>query len=111
MPRLQAGIAAILVFDAGFFYCRRSRQRKTPNASGPEDAQAPASSEETSAAGSETASFAGCSLSKMKREQVRVVRETQAGYETADAFVHTDGGLQLTAGRVVDDLPPTYVAD
>ncbi|KAJ7764028.1 hypothetical protein DFH07DRAFT_956300 [Mycena maculata] len=34
------------------------------------------------------------------------------GYGGADALVHTNSGLRLTAGqRVVDELPPTYMED
>ncbi|KAJ7107548.1 hypothetical protein C8R44DRAFT_804752 [Mycena epipterygia] len=51
------------------------------------------------------------SLSTMKRAQTRAVRAHQAGYTETDALVHTDSGLRLTAGRVVEELPPTYVAD
>ncbi|KAJ6628078.1 hypothetical protein B0H10DRAFT_1991486 [Mycena sp. CBHHK59/15] len=64
----------------------------------------------TSSAGSDTASVSR-SLSTMKREQRRVVRDHQDGYTVADSLVHTDSGLRLTAGRVIDELPPTYAAD
>ncbi|KAJ6583256.1 hypothetical protein B0H10DRAFT_1962253 [Mycena sp. CBHHK59/15] len=29
-------------------------------------------------------------------------------YSAVDALVHTDSGLRLTAGRVADEVPPTY---
>ncbi|KAJ7107505.1 hypothetical protein C8R44DRAFT_858006 [Mycena epipterygia] len=61
-------------------------------------------------AGSDTAPVPR-SLSTMKRAQTRAVRAHQAGYTETDALVHTDSGLRLTAGRVVEELPPTYVAD
>jgi hypothetical protein len=66
--------------------------------------------EGSSTAGSDTASVTR-SLSTMKRDQTRVVREHQLGHVVTDSLVHTDSGLRLTAGRVVDELPPTYVAD
>ncbi|KAJ7618203.1 hypothetical protein DFH06DRAFT_100050 [Mycena polygramma] len=66
-------------------------------------------------AGSETTSL-GRSLSTMKREQTRALQEHGQGMHITDTLVHTDSGLRLTAGRgadegVVDELPPTYVAD
>ncbi|KAJ7187391.1 hypothetical protein C8R46DRAFT_1274827 [Mycena filopes] len=51
----------------------------------------------SSGAGSEPMSV-GRSLSSMKRNQTR-------------ALVEHDSGLRLSAGRIVDELPPTYVAD
>ncbi|KAJ7187394.1 hypothetical protein C8R46DRAFT_1342498 [Mycena filopes] len=65
----------------------------------------------TSVAGSDTASL-GRSLSTMKREQTRaLVEHGERGEGVTDTLVHTDSGLRLTAGRTVDELPPTYVAD
>ncbi|KAJ7133925.1 hypothetical protein C8R43DRAFT_1133163 [Mycena crocata] len=67
--------------------------------------------EANSAVGSDAASVAmGRSLSTMKREQNRPVQQGQRGPFAADALIHTDSDLRLTAGRVVDELPPTYVA-
>ncbi|KAJ7764040.1 hypothetical protein DFH07DRAFT_1017029 [Mycena maculata] len=52
------------------------------------------------------------SLSTMKRDQTRALQDHQDGYGGADALVHTDSGLRLTAGRrMVDELPPTYMED
>ncbi|KAJ6502930.1 hypothetical protein C8R47DRAFT_1316869 [Mycena vitilis] len=53
----------------------------------------------------------GRSLSTMKREQTLALEEHERGAGVVDTLVHTDSGLRLTAGRVVDELPPTYVAD
>ncbi|KAJ7187386.1 hypothetical protein C8R46DRAFT_1184986 [Mycena filopes] len=65
----------------------------------------------SSIAGSDTASL-GRSLSIMKREQTRaLVEHGERGDGVTDTLVHTDSGLRLTAGRTVDELPPTYVAD
>jgi hypothetical protein len=50
------------------------------------------------------------SLSTMKREQTRVVRENEESYRGVDSLVHTDSGLRLTPGRV-NELPPNYAAD
>ncbi|KAF8193549.1 hypothetical protein K438DRAFT_1828837 [Mycena galopus ATCC 62051] len=63
-----------------------------------------------STAGSDV-SLPARSLSTMKREQTRAVRNHQEGYSGADALLHTDSGLRLTAGRIVDELPPTYAAE
>ncbi|KAJ7643161.1 hypothetical protein DFH06DRAFT_602977 [Mycena polygramma] len=51
------------------------------------------------------------SLSTMKRDQSRTVRDHQEGYTGADALMHTDSGLRLTAERTVPELPPTYAAE
>ncbi|KAJ7662715.1 hypothetical protein DFH06DRAFT_1471485 [Mycena polygramma] len=51
------------------------------------------------------------SLSLMKREQTQALQQHRLGSRVTDALVHTDSGLRLTAGRAVDELPPTYVAD
>ncbi|KAF7343078.1 CBD9-like protein [Mycena venus] len=51
------------------------------------------------------------SLSTMKREQTRVVQDHQQGLGFTDSLIHTDSGLRLTAGRMVDELPPTYAED
>ncbi|KAJ6451867.1 hypothetical protein C8R47DRAFT_290859 [Mycena vitilis] len=68
--------------------------------------------EGSSSAGSDTASL-GRSLSGMKREQTRALQGS--GRTITDNLVYTDSGLRLTAGRaeerVVEELPPTYVAD
>ncbi|KAJ7938869.1 hypothetical protein B0H13DRAFT_2301075 [Mycena leptocephala] len=53
----------------------------------------------------------GRSLSTMKREQTRALVEHARGSGVTDTLVHTNSGLRLTAGRVADDPPPTYVAD
>ncbi|KAJ7676656.1 hypothetical protein DFH06DRAFT_1168764 [Mycena polygramma] len=53
----------------------------------------------------------GRSLSTMKREQTLALQDQERRVEVVDTLVHTDSGLRLTAGRVVDELPPTYVAD
>ncbi|KAJ7662724.1 hypothetical protein DFH06DRAFT_1396873 [Mycena polygramma] len=53
----------------------------------------------------------GRSLSTMKREQTRALQEHGRGGDVTDMLVHTDSGLRLTAGRAVDELPPTYAAD
>ncbi|KAJ6548204.1 hypothetical protein DFH09DRAFT_1367035 [Mycena vulgaris] len=66
--------------------------------------------EGSSTAGTEAVSL-GRSLSTMKREQMRVVQDHQAGYGGADSLVHTDSGLRLTAGREINEVPPSYVAD
>ncbi|KAJ7487073.1 hypothetical protein FB451DRAFT_1228680 [Mycena latifolia] len=50
-------------------------------------------------------------LSTMKREQTQIALESQQGHLAGDLFVHTDSGLRLTAGRVLSEAPPTYVAD
>ncbi|KAF7349078.1 hypothetical protein MVEN_01429800 [Mycena venus] len=63
-----------------------------------------------STAGSDVSLLAH-SLSTMKREQTRVVRNHQEGYSGADALLHTDSGLRLTAGRIVDEFPPTYASE
>ncbi|KAJ6585914.1 hypothetical protein B0H19DRAFT_1228129 [Mycena capillaripes] len=53
------------------------------------------------------------SLSTMKRDQTRSIRDQRPGSVAHDALVHTDSGLRLTAGRgsLVDELPPNYVAE
>ncbi|KAJ6451858.1 hypothetical protein C8R47DRAFT_1229647 [Mycena vitilis] len=70
--------------------------------------------EGSSSTGSDTASL-GRSLSTMKREQTRALQEQGPGRTVTETLVHTDSGLRLTTGReeeeVVDELPPTYVAD
>ncbi|KAJ6473404.1 hypothetical protein C8R47DRAFT_1295073 [Mycena vitilis] len=54
----------------------------------------------------------GRSLSTMKREQTRVLQpQLGPGNYVTDTLFHTDSGLRLTAGRAVDELPPSYVAD
>lgn len=70
------------------------------------------SMEGSSAKGSESASRAR-SLSMMKRDQTRALQdhEHSVGVGVSDTLVHTDSGLRLTAGRVVDEVPPSYVAD
>ncbi|KAJ7643172.1 hypothetical protein DFH06DRAFT_1333953 [Mycena polygramma] len=50
------------------------------------------------------------SLSTMKRVQAHTVRNYEDGYTGADAVVHTDSGVRLTAARV-DELPPTYAPE
>ncbi|KAJ7101238.1 hypothetical protein B0H15DRAFT_406992 [Mycena belliarum] len=51
------------------------------------------------------------SLSTMKREQTQAVQD-QTGYRfSGEALVHTDSGLRLTPGRVVEELPPRYAPD
>ncbi|KAJ7662762.1 hypothetical protein DFH06DRAFT_357736 [Mycena polygramma] len=60
--------------------------------------------------GSETASLER-SLSTMKREQTRALQSQGQGGNVTDTLVHTDSGLRLTAGRAVNELPPSYVAD
>ncbi|KAJ7662716.1 hypothetical protein DFH06DRAFT_1190672 [Mycena polygramma] len=62
------------------------------------------------AAGSDNTSLSR-SLSTMKREQTQALQQHGLGSHVTDALVHTDSGLRLTAGRAVDELPPTYVAD
>jgi hypothetical protein len=76
------------------------------------EVQLPKQHAEGSTARSETNVSVGRSLSTMKREQTRVV-QNQAGYSSGvvDSLVHGDSGLRLTAGRMVDELPPTYVAE
>jgi hypothetical protein len=68
--------------------------------------------EGSSAEGSESASRAR-SLSMMKRDQTRALHDHErgVGVGVSDTLVHTDSGLRLTAGRVVDEVPPSYVAD
>lgn len=63
-----------------------------------------------STAGSDV-SLPARSLLTMKREQTRAVRNHQEGYSGADSLLHTDSGLRLTVGRIVDELPPTYAAE
>ncbi|KAJ7175264.1 hypothetical protein C8R43DRAFT_600202 [Mycena crocata] len=65
----------------------------------------------TAALSDPTSVAVGRSLSTMKREQIRAVQEHQLGHFAHDALVHTDSGLRLTAGRLVDELPPTYAAN
>ncbi|KAJ6598561.1 hypothetical protein B0H10DRAFT_2231628 [Mycena sp. CBHHK59/15] len=49
----------------------------------------------------------GHSLSAKKRAQTAAVHAHEDGYSVvADAL-----GLQLTVGRIVEELPPTYVAE
>ncbi|KAJ6608489.1 hypothetical protein B0H10DRAFT_524808 [Mycena sp. CBHHK59/15] len=61
---------------------------------------------------SESGSVVQRSLSTMKREQTRVVRDHYEGYSAGrDLLVHTDSGLRLTAGWEVDEVPPTYVTE
>ncbi|KAJ6498398.1 hypothetical protein C8R47DRAFT_1212095 [Mycena vitilis] len=50
------------------------------------------------------------SLSTMKRVQAHTVRNYEDGYTGADAVVHTDSGVRLTAARA-DELPPTYAPE
>ncbi|KAF7328572.1 hypothetical protein MVEN_02545200 [Mycena venus] len=53
------------------------------------------------------------SLSTMKRDQTRSIRDQRPGSVAHDALVHTDSGLRLTAGSgiLVDELPPNYAAE
>lgn len=53
------------------------------------------------------------SLSMMKRDQIRALQDDErgVGVGVSDTLVHTDSGLRLTAGRVVDEVPPSYVVD
>ncbi|KAJ7187399.1 hypothetical protein C8R46DRAFT_1059648 [Mycena filopes] len=54
----------------------------------------------------------GRSLSTMKREQTRALAvHGEGGESVRDTLLHTDSGLRLSAGRMVDELPPTYIAD
>ncbi|KAJ6498389.1 hypothetical protein C8R47DRAFT_1212086 [Mycena vitilis] len=64
----------------------------------------------SSASNTEVASLTR-SLSTMKRDQSRAVQDHQEGYTGADALMHTDSGLRLTADRTVPELPPTYAAE
>ncbi|KAJ6598637.1 hypothetical protein B0H10DRAFT_2085710 [Mycena sp. CBHHK59/15] len=49
------------------------------------------------------------SLSTMKRDQSRVLRDT---YSTAtNSMVHTDSGLRLAAGTLGEEVPPEYAPD
>ncbi|KAJ6568668.1 hypothetical protein B0H19DRAFT_1133759 [Mycena capillaripes] len=70
------------------------------------------STEGSGAEGSESASRAP-SLEMMKRDQTRALQDHQRGVGVGvrDMLVHTDSGLRLMAGRVVDEVPPSYVAD
>ncbi|KAJ7847666.1 hypothetical protein B0H13DRAFT_2362367 [Mycena leptocephala] len=70
------------------------------------------SMEGSCAVGSENASRAR-SFSMMKRDQMRALHDHErgVGVGVSDTLVHTDSGLRLTAGRVVDEVPPSYVAD
>ncbi|KAJ7921898.1 hypothetical protein B0H13DRAFT_1866320 [Mycena leptocephala] len=52
------------------------------------------------------------SISTLKRDQTRAVRDHQYGYSGSsvrDSLVHTESGLRLTA-EAVDEVPPTYEA-
>lgn len=59
------------------------------------------------------ATFLRPSLSMMKRDQTRNIRNQRPASVAHDALVHTDRGLRLTAGSrdLVDELPPNYVAE
>ncbi|KAJ7092871.1 hypothetical protein B0H15DRAFT_972491 [Mycena belliarum] len=61
---------------------------------------------EGSSAGSETASISPA-FSSMKRQQMAVVGDLADG-DQGEALVHTDSGLR---GRIVQELPPTYVPE
>ncbi|KAJ7451364.1 hypothetical protein FB451DRAFT_707408 [Mycena latifolia] len=66
----------------------------------------------SSVASTDATAGARRSLSTMKRAQTQAIREHETGYAmAADTLVHTDSGLRLTAGRVVEELPPTYVPE
>lgn len=51
-------------------------------------------------------------LSTMKRDQMRTVGEhTLPGGRARDVLVHTDSGMRLGPGPVVEELPPVYAED
>ncbi|KAJ7645149.1 hypothetical protein DFH06DRAFT_1212566 [Mycena polygramma] len=59
---------------------------------------------------SDTESSVSRSLSTMKRDQTRVLRETTS--TATNSLVRTESGLQLTAGSVIDaEVPPQYGQD
>ncbi|KAJ7774077.1 hypothetical protein B0H16DRAFT_1684976 [Mycena metata] len=52
------------------------------------------------------------SLSTMKRDETRSLMSVERDSVVGDMLVHTDSGVRLSApaGRVMDELPPTYEA-
>ncbi|KAJ6629921.1 hypothetical protein B0H10DRAFT_1985829 [Mycena sp. CBHHK59/15] len=46
------------------------------------------------------------SLSTMKRQQTRMVQSYASS--ASDVLMHTDSGIRLEPGRVVEEVPPTY---
>ncbi|KAJ7177199.1 hypothetical protein C8R46DRAFT_1188782 [Mycena filopes] len=50
-------------------------------------------------------------LSTMNREQTRALADYARDPRVTDNLVHTDRGLQLTAGRVMDKSPPAYARE